>query len=142
MQSRFYTPPKEEGVVYHCIPVKPEGDHIRTSSNYGMTISPEVRARIGMPPEEHTPLVFAATHITKAMAFGFQGTLGEKILNSSIEGSEGEMVLACDREKLMSRVRDITIYEIPKKDFVTLEYADRQAVSINPVPFDEARIVF
>jgi hypothetical protein len=142
MKSKFYTPAKKEGVVYHCIPVKPEGDHIRPSANYGMTISPEARAQIGMPPEEHTPLVFAATHITKSMAFGLQGTLGEKILNSSIEGSDGELVLACDREKLMSRVRDITIYEIPNKDFVTLEYADRQGVSMKPVPFDQAKIVF
>lgn len=139
--SRF-TDHKETGgaQVYHCIPVAPHGDCIYPSDKYGMTIPPDVRARLGMSRFSQTPLVFASPYITKAMAFGLQGNLGEKIMNGSIEGSVNEFVIACDRKNMLARTRDITIYEISGKDFIPLEHADRQCVSSKAVPFAEAHI--
>lgn len=141
--SKFFNLNQEKTkVVYHCIPVKPTGTCILPSDKYGMNISPGVRHELGMPEEGNTPLVFASDHMTKAMAFGLSGNLNEKILNSSIEGSPNELVLACDRQNLMSRERDITIYEISAKNFVNLDYADRQCVSTKSVPFSETRVAF
>lgn len=128
--------------VYHCIPVTPEGDGIRTSTNYGKNIPPEVQKKLSLSNTEKTPLVFAATHITKSMAFGLQGNLGEKLFNSAVENSDNEMVLACDRKALMERERDITIYKLSGKDFEVLPNAERQAVSTKPVPFSQTEIAF
>ncbi|MEJ0061769.1 MAG: hypothetical protein WDO70_00825 [Alphaproteobacteria bacterium] len=133
---------KEPGVVYHCIPTAATGDCIRPSNNYGTEIPPEIRRKLGLPMEGNPPLVFASPYITKAMAFGLQGSLGETICNGSIEDSDNELVLACERGKLMARQRDITIYAMADRDFVTLERADRQAVAARPIPFSEARVAF
>lgn len=132
----------ESGIVYHCIPVKPYGDAIQPSDKYGATISDSVRKNLNMPATGKVPLIFASPFITKAMAFGLQGILQEKLQNRSVEGSDAEIVLACDRKKLMSRVRDVTIYEVSDKDFVTLENAERQCVSIKPIPFTAAKIAY
>jgi hypothetical protein len=130
------------GVVYHCIPGEAVGGVIRASGNYGMRISPEVRQQLGMTAEDQTPLIFASPYITKSMAFGFQGVLQEKIMNSSIEGSDGELVLMCDRDKAMARERNVTIYAVSDENFVTLPYAQRQCVSTKEIPFTKAQIVF
>jgi hypothetical protein len=138
--SKFLS--RKNGVLYHCIPVAPVGEFILPSDNYGATIPEDVRRKLNMPPNEQTPLIFGATHITKAMAFGLDAGFQDKIFNCSIEGSDGEMVLGCDRKKMMSRVRDITVYEIPDKDFATLEYAERQCVSTKLIPFSSAKIAY
>lgn len=139
--SKYFDPKlKEIDVVYHCIPVAPTGTCIFPSDRYGTNIPPDVRRQLGMPEEGNTPLVFTSRYMTKAMAFGLSGGLNEKILNSSIDGSPNELVLACDRLSLMSRERDVTVYEISARGFVNLHNADRQCVSTNAVPFDETRV--
>jgi hypothetical protein len=62
------------------------------------------------PVEEKIPLIFASEYMSKACAFGFRGSNQEKFMNSAIEGTDAEMVLLCDRDKTMSRPRDITVY--------------------------------
>ncbi|PZR20511.1 MAG: hypothetical protein DI539_10695 [Flavobacterium psychrophilum] len=132
----------KDDVLFHCIPVRPRGNSINPSANYGAFISDDIRKKLGVSIEEKPPLVFAATHILKAMAFGIQGLLQEKILNISFMETGGEIIIACDRAKMMSRDRDITIYEIPSKDFITLDYAERQCVSALAIPFNESKIVY
>lgn len=133
--SKFYKPAHSR--LYHCIPVRPEGDCIRPSDKYGMHIPEDIRQTLGMSKFGNAPLVFASPCITKALAFGLQGNLGEKILNSSIEGSQNEFVIACDRKAMLSRQRDVTVYEIPGRNFIPLPHADRQSVSTCAVPFAE-----
>ena len=140
MQSKFLQTTPKSDFVYHCIPVTPHGDCIYPSDRYGMDISPDVRRQLNMPATEKTSLVFASPYITKALAFGLQGSLGEKIMNCGIEGSDNELVIACDRDAMLSRARDITVYKIAAKNFVDLPYADRQCVSTQAVPFKDTQV--
>ncbi len=131
---------EKSGTVYHCIPVRAQGESIYPSDNYGTDISADVRHRLGIPMEGTPPLVFASAYITKALAFGLRGDLQERLLNGSIEGSNNEMVLACDRANLMARTRNITVYAMADRNFIPLENADRQSVSTKPVPFNETKV--
>jgi hypothetical protein len=129
-----------ETVFYHCIPVTPYGDAILPSANYGATIPADVCAKLDIAAGEQTPHVFAATHLTKALAFGLIGRDGEKLLNAAVQGSDRELVVICDREKTMQRERDITVYAIPAKGFEILPHMERQAVSPRAVPFADAAV--
>lgn len=124
------------------MPNEPFGDCILPSDNYGAHISDAIKEKLNIPQNGKTPLIFASSHITKAMAFGLQGSLQEKILCTSIEGSPNELVLACDRAKMLSRVRNVTIYETSSQGFVDLDYAQRQCVSPKPIPFSNAKVAF
>lgn len=131
---------KKPEKLYHCIPVAPRGTAIMPSANYGATIPQDVCHKLGIEPGAQTPLVFAATHLTKALAFGLIGGDGEKLFNAAIEGTDDELVVICDREKAMSRVRDITVYGFASDRFEVLPHMERQAVSPQAVSFDQATI--
>jgi len=128
-------------IFYHCIPVTPRGEGIFPSANYGAAIPEEVCGKLGIVPGAQTPLVFAATHLTKALAFGLIGGDGEKMFNAAVQGSDNELVVICEREKTMARDREITVYAFPEKGFEVLPHMERQAVSPHMVRFDETQVV-
>ena len=118
----------------------PRGTEITPSANYGATIPDNICNKLGIEPDAQTPLVFAATHLTKALAFGLIGGDGEKLFNAAIDGTDGELVVICDREKTMSRARDITVYSFSSDSFEVMPHMQRQAVSPQAVPFDQSDI--
>ena len=124
---------RTSGILYHAIPGRQEGSHIRPSSNYGAEIPEAEREKLGIPADGHTPLVFAATTFGKAVAFTI--IKGEKLFNSSIGPAHTEIAVVCDSEKFMSRSRDATIYALPDTGFVQLTNMQNQSVSTQPVPF-------
>jgi len=126
--------------LYHCIPVAARGTEITPSANYGATIPHDICNKLGIEPDTQTPLVFAATHLTKALAFGLIGGDGEKLFNAAIEGTNDELVVICDREKVLNRMRDITVYSFASDAFEVLPHMERQAVSPQAVPFDQAAV--
>lgn len=128
-------------LMYHAIPVAPEGDEIRLSTKYGAKIKPDILAALGVTDTDHPPLVFASAHMTKALAFGLDTFKSEKILNAGIEGTEAELVLAVNRDVTMNRAREGKVYAFSAEGFVTLPYADRQAVSTQAVKFKDAQVV-
>lgn len=119
-------------VLYHCIPVAPQGDAIHASTNYGTTIPPEVREKLGMG-EGQVPLVFAATHFSKALAFAMPR--GQGILNCAIPGTEAELYIGCDRDNMLAKKLDATFFSFSDEGFVQLPNAERQSVALNAVPF-------
>lgn len=133
---------KSNGKVYHCIPVTPEGDAIRPSLGYGTEISASVRQALNIDPLEKVPLVFAATHFSKSLAFGFQVHTGEVLFNASVEEAGVELTVVGNREETMSRARDITVYEISNEKFVEIFEGADQSVSKEAVKFSDAKVVF
>ena len=134
----FDHPPPPQ-MLYHAIPGNPEGDYIRTSANYGAEILPEERQKLGMTPDEHTPLVFAATTLGKALAF--TSIKGEALFNDTIDSANAEILVACGRDNFMKRQRDATVYALPDTGFVQLPNMQSQSVSTRPVPFSATTAV-
>ncbi len=124
--------------LFHAIPGVPEGDAIKTSANYGADIPATVRTLLGMPPDEQTPLVFAATNLDKALAFTI--IKGEKLFNTFVESAQTEIAVVVDREKFMSRERDATIFSFPDEGFVRLPHYQNQSVSTKAVPFAKTEV--
>lgn len=126
--------------LFHCIPGPIQGDAIQPSANYGATIPDSICAKLAIEPESQTPLVFAATHLTKALAFGLIGRDGEKLFNAAVEGTDSEIVVICNREKTMARTRDVTVLSFSDKGFAVLPHMERQAVSNHPVPINQTHV--
>jgi hypothetical protein len=132
--------PAPAPTLYHCIPWAAEGTAIRTSTNYGTNIPQSVRDTLGMG-EGHQPLVFAATHLSKALAFGMpKGAQG--MLNTEVPNSDKELYLCADRDNTMKMQLNATVYAFSGKGFVPLPNAERQSVSLHEVPFAETKQVF
>ncbi|MBS1596085.1 MAG: hypothetical protein JST90_17365 [Bacteroidetes bacterium] len=136
--SKFLNP--QSGYVYHCINVSPEGDHIRPSTGYGGVFSEERQKRYGLI-QEKPPLVFASRYLTKTLPFALHSEWNEKILNCVIKDSDKEFVLTCDRAKMLSRERDITVFKIADTNFRDLTDVPRQSISTEPVPFEQTEVV-
>jgi len=130
-------PDKAEPTLYHAIPGKPRGNEIAASSNYGALILPAEREKLGMPPDEQTPLVFAATRLGKALAFAIPK--GEKLFNTSIESAGAEIVIATNRDNFMKQPIDATVYSFPGTGFVQLPNMQHQSVSTQSVPFSRTK---
>ena len=141
LQAGFNAEQPAPKLLYHAIAVAPEGGAIRTSTQYGMEIKPEILAALGVTDTVHPPLVFASAHLTKALAFGLDKFANERLLNMGIEGTEDELVLAVNRDVTMSRAREGKVYAFPAEGFVELPYANRQSVSKTPVAFSGAKVV-
>ena len=121
--------------LYHSIPGRPRGDAIETSSNYGATLLPAERKKLGMLPDKKTPLVFAATCLGKALAFAIPK--GEKLFNHSVDAANAEIVIASNRKDFMAHPINATIFSFSAKDFVQLPNMQHQSVSTMPVPFSK-----
>jgi hypothetical protein len=123
--------------LYHAIPGVALGDEITPSSNYGAHVPAAVREALGISQTENTPLVFASNHKSKALAFGFGGD-DQKILNATVESADCELVLLCDRDRVMSQKRSGSVWAFPADGFHELPHATRQFVSKKPVGFQNA----
>ncbi|MBI3441335.1 MAG: hypothetical protein HY052_05995 [Proteobacteria bacterium] len=129
--------------LYHCIPVAPEGDEIRSSLGYGSEIPKRIRDALGIDQAEKVPLVFASDHMSKALAFGLSYADGEILMNMSLEGTDAELAFVCNRDVTMPRERHGALYSFSASGFVDLIEggAARQLVSDKPVPFNAAEKV-
>jgi hypothetical protein len=131
--------PTTQRILYHAIPHAPEGNAIRTSLNWGMNILPPEREKLGIRPDEHPPLLFAATQLGKALAYAIEKGQG-RLCCLTINSIGTEILIAGDRKNFMSRPRHATIYSFSDKGFVNLPNAQHQSVSKNPLPFSETAI--
>lgn len=113
--------------LYHCMYRQPEGEAILATC---------FRAVNGIEKN----YVFAATHLTKALAFAFSYHDGEVLFNSGIEDAPSEIVMLCGGQATLDKPRSITVFGFPDEGFTEIPGA-RQAVSESPVPFSQARIV-
>ncbi len=125
-------------MLFHAIPCAPQGEAITTSINYGADIPAAEREKLGMPPDEQTPLVFAATNLDKALAFTI--IKGEKLFNTFVDSAQAEIAVVVDREKFMSRERNATIFTFPDDGFVQLLNCQNQSVSTKAVPFAKTEV--
>jgi hypothetical protein len=125
-------------MLFHAIPGKAMGSFINPSANWGMEILPVERGKLGIGPNDHPPLVFAATQIGKALAFAIEKGQG-RLMNATIDSAGAEILIAGDRDNFMSRPREATIYTFPGRDFVELPNAQNQSVSLKAVPFSETK---
>lgn len=113
--------------LYHCFNKEPQGDSILASC---------FRKVNG----KEANYLFAATHLTKALAFAFSYHDKEVILNAGIKGSDNEMILLAGGQGVLDKERHIRVFGFPDEGFTVLP-GWRQAVSENPLPFSKARLV-
>lgn len=114
--------------LYHCFYKEPQGDSILASC---------FRSVNG---KEERNYLFAATHMTKALAFAFSYHDREVISNSGIDGSDNEFVLLVGGQDTLEKKRHIRVFAFPDDGFTILPEA-RQAVSEKEVPFSKARLI-
>lgn len=113
--------------LYHCMYREPQGAALLASCFRDVN-------------GEQKNFLFAATHLTKALAFAFSYHDNEVLFNSGIEGSPNEIVLLCGGQATLDKPRHIKVFAFPDDGFAEIPRA-RQAVSENPVPFSQTRIV-
>lgn len=109
------------GTLYHCFYREPEGDSILASCFRNVS-------------GEAKHYMFAATHLTKALAFAFSYHHDEVLMNSGIGDSEDEIVVLCGGQETLDKERHIRVFSFSDDEFTIIEKA-RQAVSENPMPF-------
>jgi hypothetical protein len=115
--------------LYHCLYREPEGPGLRASCVR------EVNGR-------EAAYLFAASHLSKALAFAFSYHDNEVIANGGIEGTDDEFVIVCDREKTLGKPRRTRVYGFPADGFeMAWEPESRQYVSTAPVAFKDTKLV-
>lgn len=107
--------------LYHCFYREPEGEAILASC-----------FRTVNGQSDH--YLFAATHLTKSLAFAFSYHDNEVLMNAGIDGTENELVVLCGGQKTLDKARHIRVFEFADEGFEELPYA-RQAVSVKDMPF-------
>lgn len=115
------------GELYHCFYKEPQGEAILASCFRNVN-------------GKEANYVFAATHLTKALAFAFSYHDQEIVMNGNIDNSPDEFALLCGGQKTIDKKRHIKVMAFPDDGFEEIPGA-RQAVSENPVPFSRARVV-
>ena len=113
--------------LYHCMYKEPEGEAILASCFRDVN-------------GEEKSYVFAATHLTKSLAFAFSYHANEVLFNSGIGDTPNELVVLCGGQKTLDRERSIKVFAFPDDGFTEISRG-RQAVSENAVPFSQTRIV-
>ena len=113
--------------LFHCLYNEPQGKELRT------TCKREVNG--------HTAsFLFAATHLSKALAFAFSYHDNEVLMNGDIEGTEDEFIIIGGGQKTLDKPRNITVLSFPSDGFENMEGA-RQCVSEKPMPFEKTQTV-
>lgn len=113
--------------LYHCLYKKPQGDSLLA------TCFREVNG-------ETKNYLYAATHLTKALAFAFSYHDNEVVFNANYEHPENEIVVLCGGQDTINKPRHIRVYGFPDDGFTEIPHG-RQAVSENPMPFSRTRLV-
>ncbi len=140
LQAGFNTEAGDDApqMLYHAIPVAPQGNEIRLSEKYGAKIPAEVLQQLNVAgTDHHPPLVFATAHLSKALAFGLDGFAGDKLMNMAIHGTDDELVIVTNRNDTMGRKRNGAIYSFSGAGFAELPNMERQLVSATAVPFSQ-----
>jgi hypothetical protein len=116
--------------LYHCLYKDPKGDALTP----GATVF-DVNGRPGR-------YLFAATHLSKALAFAFSYHHGEAAANGGLDESPDEYVLICGRSETLAKPRHIRVFAFDGAGFEMAHGPDsRQYVSENPVPFRDTALV-
>ena len=124
-------------IVYHGIPCPPVGDFLLPSEKYGSELTQEVRTALGLAPNMKPPLLFASTHISKALAFTFSRQNKEVLFNAPIKHTDYELIVLLDRSRTMSSPRNGAVYAYSSEGYVPLSNLSRQLVSMSPVRISE-----
>lgn len=111
-------------LLYHCMYKEPVGNALLATCFRNVN-------------GEEKNYLYAATHLTKALAFSFSYHDNEVLMNSGIDGSDNEMVIVCGGQATLDKKRHIRVYAFPDDGFIEIPKA-RQAVSENPMPFSKA----
>ena len=118
--------------LYHCLYREPEGDALR------VTCEREVNGRT-------EKFLFAATHLTKALAFAFSYHDDEIMCNGGIDGTTEEFAVVCNRSKTMNAPRHTRVLAFSGEGFEPVGRVDqdsRQMVSTKDMPFKNTTLVF
>lgn len=91
-------------MLYHCLYKEPEGDQLLP------TCEREVNGRTDK-------FLFAATHLSKALAFAFSYHDGEIICNGGIDETDEEFALVCGGKATLDKERHIRVYGFSSKGF-------------------------
>ncbi len=113
--------------LYHCFYREPKGDSILASCFRDVAGEPK-------------PYLFAATHLSKALAFAFSYHDNEVLMNSGIEGTDDEIVVLCGGQETLDKPRHIRVYSFSSEGFSEIPKA-RQAVSEFPMPFAKTQLM-
>lgn len=123
---------KEAPVLYHCINRPLLGDALQPTC---------VREINGVTDT----FLFAATHLTKALAFAFDYHATEPgiIRNGGIKGTPDEYAIVCNRGKTLGQLPSIKVYAFAADGFQHVDpgWDSRQCVSTQAVPLSKARLV-
>jgi|GEM_PF-1584382 len=120
----------EPRTLYHCIYGTIQGDGLEP------TCLGEVNGR-------EDRFLFAASHLTKALAFAFSYHEGTEIIcNGAITGTEDEFAIIMNSETTINKAFDAKIFAFPDTGFEEAWPGTeaRQYVSTQTVPFSKTRI--
>lgn len=84
--------------LYHCVLGCPLGD----------SLEPRTLREVNGRSDHY---LFASHVLSKSLAFAFSYMKQEILLNAAVPGSKDEIALVFDRENVMNRNRQITVYE-------------------------------
>ena len=118
--------------LYHCLYRQPEGNALKA------TCEREVNGHTGT-------FLFAATHLTKALAFSFSYHDSEIMCNGGIGKTTDEFAIICNRSQTLNAPRHIRVFAFSAEGFEHVgrpEHDSRQMVSPKDMPFDKTRLVF
>ena len=118
--------------LYHCLYREPEGEALKA------TCEREVNGHTGT-------FLFAATHLTKALAFAFSYHDDEIMCNGGLSGSTDEFVVVCNRSKTLNAPRHTRVLAFSAEGFEhvgRIEHDSRQMVSPKDMPFENTTLVF
>lgn len=122
-----------ERTLYHCLYQKPEGPALKA------TCEREVNGR-------SNKFLFAASHLTKSLAFSFSYHAspeeGEIICNGSIDETPDEFAVICRRSITLNAPRHIRIFAFSSEGFESAWKGGRQYVSPVDMPFEKTKLVF
>ncbi len=109
------------GTLYHCFYREPQGDAILASCFRDVNGT-------------EAAYLFAATHLTKSLAFAFSYHDNEVLMNSGIDQTDNELVILCGGQATLDKARHVRVFSFSDAGFEILDRA-RQAVSPHPMPF-------
>lgn len=112
--------------MYHCLYNEPAGSALRATCERDLG-------------ELKGTFLFAATHLTKSLAFAFSYHDGEVFSNGGIKGTDNEWVMLMASKKPLEKERSITVLSFDGEGFIELE-GQRQAVSREDLPFSKTSL--
>ena len=113
--------------LFHCLNKPPQGDALQ------VTCERDVNGRTGQ-------FLFAATHLSKALAFSFSYHDEEVLCNGAIEDTDDEFIIICGGQKTLDKNRNITVLKFSAEGFEPIK-GGRQCVSESAIKFSDTDTV-